>query len=191
MDSNRHAALPKWQTPSLVDRSAEQQIDPEVIRRQAEAEGYAKGMENGRAEIQRRVARLQEVLDLLERPLRDVNRETLEQLTELSVSVARAVVQQELTLQPSLVCTLVEHALGFIQLDSGRHLRILLNPADVPLLREHLSNWQPDCQWSLVPDEHLQRGQCLLNTGHSTVDGSVDARLEAVLAQLIEQEGHG
>ena len=186
MDSTRRAALPKWQTPSIIDPAAGPQIDPDVIRRQAEAEGYTQGLENGRAEMQRRLARLQEVLDLFERPLRDLDRASLDQLTMLALAVAQAVLQQELKTDPALVGRLVEAAFGFLDLGQERQLRILLHPADLPLVSEHLTEWQPDCQWTLVPDEHLHRGQCQLVAGTATIDGSLQARLDAVLAQMLE-----
>lgn len=187
MDSSRRAPLPKWQTPSLSDPHAEPEIDPQLVRRQAEAEGYARGLENGHAEMERRLARLQEVLNLFERPLRDLDREILEQLGTLCMAVAKTVIRQELKTEPALIAGLVEDALAFLDLGRERQLRITVHPSDVALVSEHLVSWQPDCQWSIVADEHLQRGQCLLAAGNSTLDGGVEARLQAVLAQMLEQ----
>jgi flagellar assembly protein FliH len=186
MDNSELAVLSRWHTPSLLASGKKQALDPEIIRREAEAEGYAKGLESGRAEMQLRLDRLQQVLGMFERPLADLDRELLQQLVELSMAAASAVVQQELKTDPAIIANLVRQALTFLDAASAKPPRIFLNPLDVPLVQEQLANWHSEAQWSVVPDANLHRGHCLVSSGNALVDGGPGARLEAILAQMLQ-----
>ena len=187
METYNPAFLPKWQTPSLLDPTKDATLDPAIIRREAEAEGYAKGLESGRGEMKLRVERLQQVLGMFERPLADLDKEVLHQLVELSLAAAKAVVMQELRTDPAIVAHLVKHALSFLDGADSKQIRIFLNPLDVALIEEQLANWQSKASWIVIPDTNLHRGHCLVSAGNTLVDGGPGAQLETVLAQLLEQ----
>ena len=90
----------RWIVPSLQDAAGA--VGPltadkiEAIRREAHAQAYAKGLEEGRRagreELEKRLAEIDAVFADLSQPLRDLDEDVEKALVGLAVRVARQII---------------------------------------------------------------------------------------------------
>ena len=165
--------------------------DLESIEQQAREEGYAAGHAQGMAEaqqiLQERMQRLDALLDSAARPLRSMDELVELELTRLAMTVSRQVIAHELRTAPDLVVEAVRQAALALPSASG-NLRVRLHPDDLALLR---SLEMVESHWQLLPDNSLQRGDCLLESERSRLDARVETRLAAVVDAVLGAEAEG
>lgn len=165
--------------------------DLESIEQQARDEGYAAGLAQGMAEaqhlLQERMQRLDALLESAARPLRSMDDLVELELARLAMTVARQVVAHELRTAPDLVVDAVRQAALALPSASG-NLRVRLHPDDLALLR---SLEMVESHWQLLPDNSLQRGDCLLESERSRLDARVETRLAAVVDAVLGAEAEG
>ncbi len=96
------------------------------------------------------------------------------ELLLLVTTLARRVIQEELTTHPELVARVLHEALG--QLPSRNHrIRVHVNPEDQRILEIHASARGETITW--IPDPGLEPGGCILESGPSRIDASLETRL--------------
>lgn len=160
----------------------------EALQQQAWDESYAKGLEAGRAageaEFRAKGARLEQLFHALANPLEDVDAEVEEELTELSLAVARQVLRRELTVNPEHVIVAVRDALGQLPA-SARDIRVALNPDDAELVRAALPEPTGHARWEIDEDPVIARGGCMVRSPLTTVDATLEARVQAVAARVL------
>lgn len=194
----------RWQVPLLDGPVGEKQPAPEppmaqaieAVYQQAHDEGFALGRREGREQGQReardasdqRIERLQQLLDQLALPLRDLNTEVERSLVDLSVSIARHLVRREIKAKPGEIIAVVREAIAHLPL-AARQPRIHLHPEDMELVRNALGIGEEERAWRLDPDPLISRGGCLVETETSVIDATVEARLNAVIAAMLGGQG--
>jgi len=200
---NRDKLLPfeRWLPPEVgdpvaVESTPEPALQPtlrdlEDIEQQAREEGYAAGHAQGMAEarevLQERMQRLDALFESAARPLRSMDELVELELTRLAMTVARQVLAHELRTAPDLVVDAVRQAALALPSASG-NLRVRLHPDDLALLR---SLEMVESHWQLLPDNSLQRGDCLLESERSRLDARVETRLAAVVDAVLGAEAEG
>jgi flagellar assembly protein FliH len=168
-------------------------IDVEAVREEARREGFLQGHDEGfqqgygdglrQAQTEQRVI-VDRLADLVQGALDDADayvRAIEGQVVELSLAVAQKVIDREATVDPAVVVGVVRSALAELHESATVHVRV--NPEDYALVAEHWDGLvrRPGAERSsLVPDESLDRGGCLIQTGN----GEVDARFSTKLSQI-------
>jgi flagellar assembly protein FliH len=172
--------------------------DLQLLEREAWEKGLTAGRTAGEAELRRehqayseqlatQVQRLDQILKLLNAPLAALDTAVEAQLAEAVTVMARAVVRQELQLQPERIIALVRECVGRLPL-TAREVRVHLHPDDAALIRERLAAPQAERAWQLVEDPVLSRGGCRISSENSTVDARVESLLQAATAALLGEE---
>jgi len=154
---------------------------------QAYEEGYAKGFEKGKQEGQQSLAELKKLLDntisFLQQPLREVDREVERQLFELVVSMTRQLVRREIKTDPGEIVAVIRDAIRLLPVASNR-ITVALHPQDNALLKELFKSINDVEQWRLVDDIGLQRGDCKVSAGVSSIDASLETRLMSIVNKV-------
>lgn len=146
-------------------------------------EGHDKGLAEGRDEIRHQVQILKRMIQSLQAPLKSLDDQVEHELASLAVAIARHVVGEELKTDPELILRLVPRVVA--ELPAGRReVRVRVHPEDAALLREHLPDGDGEASWGLVEDPALSRGGCRVETPDSSVDASLETRLEAVVQRV-------
>lgn len=157
----------------------------EEIQRQAREEGYAAGLDEGRAaarkQLDERVARLDAICNAAARPLTALDDVTERELALLATVMARRIVGRELQLDPSLIEQAVREAAAALP-SATRELRVWVHPGDLDLLRE-LGAEEP--HWRFGANPALTRGDCVLESERSRLDARVTTRLAAVVDAVL------
>lgn len=153
--------------------------------------GYRKGFEEGVAagqqEISARVARLEQIMELLSAPLHDLDTAVEEELAYLATAIARQLVRRELKSAPGEIVAVVREAVGLLPI-ATQGVRVHLHPEDAKFVRESLSLHEEASSWRIVEDPTLTRGGCIINTDQSRIDATLEKRLGAVIAAVLGDE---
>ena len=150
-------------------------------------QGYRDGRAAGDAAVRALALELRELLDWLAAPLERLDEAVEQSLVALATAIARQLVRGELKTDPRQVLGAVRSAMAALPLAS-RGARLHLHPEDALLVREALSLDDSNVAWQLLDDPLLARGGCRVETDDSRIDGTVEGRLAAVVAQMLGDE---
>ncbi|HZN25015.1 MAG TPA: flagellar assembly protein FliH [Burkholderiales bacterium] len=163
----------------------------EQIATQAREEGYRvghlEGLEAGRrealAQMAPRIARIDEMLALLNADLLRIDRELAADVFQLALVVARNLVGAVLEVRPEVVQTCVEEALRQMAHNYGP-VHLTVNPQDAALVREVLKTSSRTPGWSLKEDAGISRGGCRVETAAGEIDATIEGRWQRTTAAL-------
>lgn len=174
---------------------AAHQVQVQQERDDAYAHGLAKGREDATIEWQQRMdeyvagaghdlaQRIDAVVQTLSTSLAAMQQHMAQDVLHLSCDLARQVVRQELRVNLAAVQPVVTEALEMLVAD-GRPATVRLNPADhaavSTALRENFA--ATPVQW--VADAQVPEGGCLVESGGTVVDGSLEKRWQRAIAPL-------
>jgi len=187
--------LPKVEGP-VVGRRRVEELD--ALEREAWEQGFAAGRADGRAAalaeqqaqgeaLRARVQRLDGLLNLLARPLAELDEAVLRQLAMLSGAVARQLVRRELRTQPEQIIAVIRETVSLLPA-TARDVRIHLHPDDAALVRERLAEPATARAWTLIEDPVITRGGCRISGENSSIDAQVETRLGAAIAAVLGDE---
>ena len=202
------AEVTQWQAPHVrkrgqgpLDESAglltAAQLDE--IRRAAQAEGFEQGrkeglayghregLEGGRTEIRAKIDRLDEILQVLDKPFEQLDQQVENEIVTLVISMVRQLIRREVKLDPGQIVGVVREALGILPI-SSRNIRVVLHPEDAELVREAYVLGEHDQKWQIIEDPVIQRGGCRIHTDTSQIDATLDSRLSSLIAPLLAGE---
>jgi flagellar assembly protein FliH len=106
-----------------------------------------------------------------------------EGLAASAAALARQVVRSELATRPELVATVAAQAIEAVLL-SAKHIRVHVNPADLPLVQQGAADALAARGARLLPDAAVSRGGCRIDSDIGRIDASIDARWSQAAATL-------
>ncbi|HXU92564.1 MAG TPA: flagellar assembly protein FliH [Gallionella sp.] len=192
-------AFERWELASfdthVVDKHAE--VEPAValptvaelesIRQQAYDEGYAQGREAGYAEgiqqARNEAAQMQTLLQNLQTALNEVDEQVAQSLLDLSLEVARQMVRETLHTKPEVILKIVSDAISSLP-HFNQNAHLILHPDDAALVREHMGDQLAHAGWKIFTDAKIERGGCRVETAHSHIDGTTEARWKRVVESI-------
>jgi len=155
--------------------------------REGRAAGFTQGQQEGRAaareELKQQVAQLQNVMKQLLTPIAAQDSAIETAMTQLSLDIARAVLDREPALDAQMLIPLVRRAVRDLPVGE-RNITVLLHPKQIECVRD-CAEW-PE-HWRLQADSRVDVGGCKVVTEHSLVDFSVDMRFRQIAAQLLAE----
>lgn len=162
--------------------------------KEAEARGYEAGVARARAEssakltaLDERIKRLDAALQLLARPLQQLDADIENELAQLALSVGKQLARRELHAEPTQVIAILRESLALLPI-AAREVRVHLHPEDAATVREHLTVPAADRAWTIVEDPTLSRGGCVIHSQSSRIDARLEARIAAVAASALGDE---
>jgi len=197
-------AIERWRLPEvdgpIVGRPREERraaAGEESVRlalEAAQARGYDAGMARARAEtstqlaaLEERVKRLDAVLQVIARPLEQLDSDIESELAQLALAVGKQLARRELRIEPAQVIAILRESLALLPA-AAREVRVHLHPEDAATVREHLTAPAADRAWTIVEDPTLSRGGCVIHSQSSRIDARLEARIAAVAASALGDE---
>lgn len=172
----------------------------EQIRKSVELEAYREGFEKGEAhgresgyqqayqetkqDIESHLGKLEAISEALKKPLDDQDQTIEKILLDSVVTIAKAVVGRELTNQPEQILGVVKQAVAALPYGETA-TKIYVNPSDLSFIESHAKQHP---HWQLLADEQITAGGCKVVTADSSVDATVEARLQAVVDQFLNKQ---
>lgn len=189
--------LPSVEGPIVTGKRLEDTRREETERANIEgqrAKGYADGVATGQAEIAAktaqldvRIKRLDAILQMLSKPLEQLDEEVQKQLSTLALAVGKQIARRELKTDPAQIIAIIREAVARLPA-SARDVRVHLHPEDAAIVRERLSAPSNDRAWSVVEDPALSQGGCLVRTDTSQIDARLDSRVNAIVSSILGDE---
>lgn len=187
---------------------AEATTGAEEIRRRAHAEGLAAGQREGLAAahglVEGRAAQiaaertqeeLRTVLPAFRNAAEGLQIERDRWLSsweaaavKLSAEIAEKILRHELSRRPELAPNIIREAL---QLSAGEpQIKLRLHPQDLEQLQAAgqvmLGQLAAVGEATMVPDENISRGGCLIETRHGVIDARLETQLQRITSELLE-----
>lgn len=201
-----NAAYQRWEAPKMVSVNDVDEDTPklltvediEALQKDAQEEGYKEGFELGREagnkaglaagqqQINQQLNYLKQIMTTLNTPLLELDQQVETDLITLVTTMTRQLVRRELKTQPEHVIGAVRAAMAVLPIND-RKLKIFLHPQDIELVKKGLS-LEDDGGWNWVEDPLLTRGGVRLETLDTSIDATVEARLNSVINKLLGEE---
>ena len=158
--------------------------------REGRAAGMKQGLEEGRAaaqaELAQHVNELKALMQQLLDPLASQSQQIETAMTQLSLDIARAVLDRAPVLTAEELLPIVRRAVRELPV-GDRNVTVVLHPQQLQLIRD-CEEWP--AQWRLQADARVALGGCKVVTDHSLVDYSVEMRFRQVAAQMLSVENN-
>ena len=197
-------SVERWSMPQMdgpvigrarEDRRAPPGPAPAVLALQeAQARGYEAGMAQAQSEMQPRLAaldartkQLDAILQLLGRPLQELDAQIDSELTQLALAVGKQLARRELRIDPAQVIAIIRECLGQLP-TAARDIKVHLHPEDAATVRERLAAPASERAWTMVEDPTLSRGGCLVRSETSQIDARLETRIQAVMSSALGDE---
>ncbi|WP_214000056.1 flagellar assembly protein FliH [Arsukibacterium sp.] len=154
--------------------------------KQGLAEGKKQGLADGATELDTLRAELSVLLSQLQQPLAKIDSRVEQELVQLSLAMAKAVINVEVTTNPKVILQALQEAVNALPLQSS-NLVIKLNPADVASVKRHYNDTElAERGWQLRPEPLVEQGGCLVESTSSSVDRSLNQRLQSSLEHFLQ-----
>jgi flagellar assembly protein FliH len=178
--SNAQSAVAK-----LASEQAEQMREEARLTGYTEghAQGRAAGLEAGRAEAVQEVTQLRQIAQSFGSQVAQADEVIAEDLLNLALDLAKAMLKTALAIRPELVLPVVGEAIRY--LPSLQQPALLhLNPQDVALVKEHMTDELEKSGWRLAEDIHMARGGCRIETASNQIDATISTRWQRIAEAL-------
>jgi len=218
LPKEKQTAYQRWELASFGDDRPSQQPPPpvepilpevspeetlakfnaelDVLREQARqeghaeglAEGIARGLEEGRTEAAGERQRFTQLADSFGAEIERADDVIADDLLNLALDIAKAMLKTALNVQPELVLPIVGESVRY--LTSLQHPALLfLHPDDAVLVKQHMDDELSKAGWRIAEDLHLERGGCRIETATNQIDASITGRWERIAASLGQTKG--
>lgn len=167
---------------NLVSRAREEAAS---IREAASKEGYQAGLEQAREDV----LALKDAIGIFLNSNQEVYEQIAPEILSVSVEIAKKIIKKEVSESPEvLVNTVIEVLKGLSKEEAKVMLRV--NPVQVDILRqsvpEILNLTGLDAKLSVLADESISEGGCLVTTTNGVVDATIETQLSVVSEALRE-----
>lgn len=147
------------------------------------ADGRAAGLAQGRAEAAAELQRLRQIADAFGSEVARADEVIAQQMLELALDLAKAVLKTALTVRPELVLPIVAEAIHYLPA-LQQPAQLFLHPDDAQLVRQQMGDELHSAGWRLAEEPQLERGGCRVETASNQIDASISSRWQRVAAAL-------
>ena len=175
--------------PPVIQGPSEQELAE--IREQARlggydeghGAGYADGMALGRAEAANELEHVQAIALEFGAALAAADETIAADVLDLALHLAKSMLRSALAVKPELVIPVVREAIEYLPVLQQPAV-LMLNPADVALVREAIGEELDKGGWRVVQDASIARGGCKVDTATNQIDAQVATRWERLTHAL-------
>lgn len=167
---------------NLISRARE---EADTIRESASKEGYQAGLEQAKADL----ASIKETFAAFMNAPQEVYEQISPNLLEISVEIAKKIIKKEVSEDPQVLINMIVEVLkGLSKEETKVVLRV--NPTQVDTTKqsvpEILNLAGMDAKVSVLADENITEGGCMVTTANGVVDATIETQLSVVSEALRE-----
>lgn len=187
---------PSQQNTAAQQREAQQRAAEELVRLREEArqqgyaegfnQGHAEGSQAGRMEAAREAAQILQVAETFGTELKQVNDTVADDMLNLSLDLAKAMLKTALRIRPELVLPIVSEAIRYLPSVQQPAL-LVLHPQDAAIVRSHMMDELDKAGWRITEDLQIERGGCRIETASNQIDASLPVRWQRIADALGKQ----
>ncbi|WP_420477206.1 flagellar assembly protein FliH [Noviherbaspirillum sp. ST9] len=187
---------PSQQNTAAQQLAAQQQAAEELARQREEArqqgyaegfnQGHAEGMQAGRMEAARETTRIHQVAESFGAEMSQVNDAIADDMLNLSLDLAKAMLKTALRVKPELVLPVVSEAIRYLPSVQQPAL-LVLHPQDAAIVRSHMTDELEKAGWRITEDMQIERGGCRVETASNQIDATLPVRWQRIADALGKQ----
>ena len=178
-----------------VSEAAVDHLKDESLKQEGYAEGFAQGQAQAALEAQRKItdyianegqktARdFAELFVSAQAQMADAEQVMARGVLDLACELARQVVRRELSVNTNAMQPVLREALGLLAANTKSAV-VRLNTLDLEVLEPVIRSEFSDLGLTLLPDQTLSRGGCLVESAGTVVDGTLEKRWVRAVATL-------
>ena len=159
----------------------------ENIQRQAHQEGYAighqAGYEEGIQQARVEAEQIHALMQNLQVELNQVDQQVAQSLLDLSLEIAKKMVQSTLHANPDVILNVVSEAIGNLP-HFNQNAHLILHPDDAELVRKQMGEQLAHAGWKIFSDAKIKRGGCRVETASSQIDGTLETRWKRIVESI-------
>ncbi len=176
---------PDGKNPGTAQRKTARTTVAEVenIRQQAHDEGREAGYAAGLQQARDEAAQVHALMQNLQDALTQWDEQMAQSLLDLSLEVARKMVCETLQVKPDVILKIVSEAIGSLP-HFNQNAHLILHPDDAELVRRHMGEQLSHAGWKIFTDIQVARGGCRVETAHSHVDATTEARWKRIVESI-------
>lgn len=147
------------------------------------ATGYQAGYAAGIQQAQTETARLQTLMQNLQTALTQIDEQLAQSLLDLSLEIAHKMVIEALHIRPEIILKVVSTAIGGLP-HFNQNAHLILHPMDAELVRKQMGEDLTHTGWKIITDLKIEPGGCRVETAHSNVDATNQARWQRIIESI-------
>ncbi|NEX62696.1 flagellar assembly protein FliH [Noviherbaspirillum galbum] len=206
------SAYQRWELASFSkeDQNAQPKQSAEELRRQEEElaalreearqqgyaagyttgyeDGHGEGTEAGRAEGAQESAMLKLIVAQFQDEVGRANERVAEDMLNLSLDLAKAMLKTALKVRPELVLPIVSEAIRYLPSLQPPAL-LVLHPDDAHIVRAHIADEVEKGGWRIAEDVAMERGGCRVETASNQIDAALSTRWQRLADSFGRQSG--
>lgn len=167
---------------NLVSRARE---EADSIREAARNEGYQAGLEQARAEIQQ----VRESFEMFMSAPQAVYEQIAPDILQISVDIAQKIIKKETEEDPQVLINTIIDVLKGLSKDENK-ISLRVNPVQVDVIKQQIPEILNiaglDAKVSVLADEEVTEGGCLVTTANGIVDATIETQLSIIYEALKE-----
>lgn len=187
---------PSQQNTAAQQQAAQQRAAEELVRLREEArqqgyaegfnQGHAEGVQAGRIEAAREAVQIHQVAEAFGAELSQVNDAVADDMLNLSLDLAKAMLKTALRVRPELVLPVVGEAIRYLPSVQQPAL-LVLHPQDAAIVRNHMVDELEKAGWRITEDLQIERGGCRVETASNQIDATLPVRWQRIADALGKQ----
>ena len=167
---------------NLVSRARE---EADSIREAARNEGYQAGLEQARAEIQQ----VRESFEMFMGAPQAVYEQIAPDILQISVDIAQKIIKKEIEEDSQVLINTIVDVLKGLSKDENK-ISLRVNPVQADVVKQQvpeiLNLAGLDAKVSVLADEEVTEGGCLVTTANGIVDATIETQLSVIYEALKE-----
>jgi flagellar assembly protein FliH len=177
--------------PSYSNEMIESAIAAEFERGRAQgrAEAESECSDRLRTESAEEAKRLEVLLQSMGKQVENLGEQRAKAAYRFALAVAARIVRREVSIDDNVVLRTIQESLRRVA--GVENIRVRLNPGDEAIVRAHrtmlLTGTDSIHDFVIEPDEKVEQGGCILETGSGTVDARLASQLEQIEMALFGQ----
>jgi len=172
--------------PTIEQISAIQEQARQEGYQAGHAEGHAEGYAHGQQKAALETTRLRNLANAFTTEISQADETISQQILDLSIDFARAILKTALTVRPELVIPIVKEAVRYLPAMQQPAL-LFLNPGDAVLVKEQIGDELEKMGWQVADDAQLKPGGCRVETANNQIDASLPTRWQRLAASLSKE----
>ncbi|MCM1264858.1 MAG: FliH/SctL family protein [Candidatus Gastranaerophilales bacterium] len=173
---NRRRGYRRIDDRNLVSRAQE---EAEQIKQSAYQEGFNAGLQQAQADV----ANFRNVLGAFMGAEERVFNEIAPNVLELAMEIAQKIIKHEIKTDPQIVIDTVMDVMKTLSKNEPK-IVLRVNPVQVQYIKDTLPEQirllGMETKLSVLSDEAITEGGCIIQTNNGVVDASIEAQLEIV-----------
>lgn len=165
---------------NLISRARE---EADAIRESAVKEGYQAGMEQASEELQQ----IRETFAAFMNAKQEVYEQIAPDILEISVDIAQKIIKKEVSEDPQVLVNNIVDVLKNLSKDENK-IALRVNPVQVDVVKQQVPEILTiaglDARVSVLADEEVSEGGCLVTTSNGVVDATVETQLSVICEAL-------